>query len=164
MICVIVFCIMLFSDINAYACFMSLVVIWRLLCCGFSYTLILISSESCQRNMAEAGTGTSTWFRSSLWQTVGWHCFDRQQWLLFCYEYMAYFGYNGFLCTLAITHTPTVLWPFLWDHPGEPVPEENFWTLWCKGRLTEADTITTGLGATPSPHMLAIICYIIVNA
>ena len=23
-----------------------------------------------------------------------------------------------------------------WDHPGEPVPEENFWTLWCKGRLT----------------------------
>jgi len=20
------------------------------------------------------------------------------------------------------------------------VPEENFWTLWCKGRLTEADT------------------------
>jgi len=24
------------------------------------------------------------------------------------------------------------------------VPEENFWTLWCKGRLTEADTPTTG--------------------
>jgi len=24
--------------------------------------------------------------------------------------------------------------------PGEPVPEENFWTTWCKGRLTEADT------------------------
>ena len=38
------------------------------------------------------------------------------------------------------THT-TVLWPFFRDHPGEPVPEENFWkTLWCKGRLTEADT------------------------
>jgi len=30
--------------------------------------------------------------------------------------------------------------PFFRDHPGEPVPEENFWTLWCKGRLTEADT------------------------
>ena len=29
--------------------------------------------------------------------------------------------------------------PF-WDHPGEVVPEENFWTFWCKGRLTEADT------------------------
>ena len=33
------------------------------------------------------------------------------------------------------------------DHP---VPEENFWTLWCKGRLTEADTPTILLGATPS--------------
>jgi len=36
------------------------------------------------------------------------------------------------------------------DHPGEPVPEENFWTLWCKGRLTEADALTIWLGATPS--------------
>jgi len=47
-------------------------------------------------------------------------------------------------------HTTTVLWPFFWDHPGEPVPEENFWTLWCKGRLREADTLTIWLGATPS--------------
>jgi len=39
---------------------------------------------------------------------------------------------------------------FLRDHPGKPVPEENFWTLWCKGRLTEADTQTIRLGATPS--------------
>jgi len=37
-------------------------------------------------------------------------------------------------------HTTTVLQPFFWDHPGEPVPEENFWTLWCKGRLTQEDT------------------------
>jgi len=36
------------------------------------------------------------------------------------------------------------------DHPGEPVPDENFWTLWCKGRLTEVDTSTIRLGATPS--------------
>jgi len=36
------------------------------------------------------------------------------------------------------------------DHPDEPVPEQNFWTLWCKGRLTEADTPTIRLGATPS--------------
>jgi len=36
------------------------------------------------------------------------------------------------------------------DHPGEPVPEENFWTLWCRERLTEADTPTIWLGATPS--------------
>jgi len=48
------------------------------------------------------------------------------------------------------THT-TVLWPLFQDHPGELVPEENFWTLWCKGRLTEADnTPTIRLGAIPS--------------
>ena len=29
-----------------------------------------------------------------------------------------------------------------WDHPEELVLEENFWTLWCKGRLTKADTPT----------------------
>jgi len=47
-------------------------------------------------------------------------------------------------------HTTTVLRPFFRDNPGEQVPEENFWTIWCKGRLTEADTPTTQLGATPS--------------
>ena len=36
------------------------------------------------------------------------------------------------------------------DHLGEPVPDQNFGTLWCKGRLTEADTPTIRLGATPS--------------
>ena len=46
--------------------------------------------------------------------------------------------------------TTTILRPIFRDHPGEPVPEENFWTLWCKGRLTEADTLTIRLGATPS--------------
>jgi len=48
------------------------------------------------------------------------------------------------------TTTTTVLRPFFRDHPGEPVPEVNFWTLRCKGRLTEADTPTIRLGATPS--------------
>jgi len=47
-------------------------------------------------------------------------------------------------------HTTTVLRPVIRDHPGEPVPEGNFWTIWCKGRLTEADTPTTRLGTTPS--------------
>jgi len=47
-------------------------------------------------------------------------------------------------------HPTTVLQPFFQDHPCEPVPEENFWTLWWKGRLTEADTPTIRLGATPS--------------
>jgi len=46
--------------------------------------------------------------------------------------------------------TTTVLQPFFRHHPGESVPEENFWTLWCKGRLTEADTRTIRLSATPS--------------
>jgi len=48
-------------------------------------------------------------------------------------------------------HTETaILQPFFQDHPGEPVPEENFGTLWCKGRLTDTDTPTIQLGATPS--------------
>jgi len=47
-------------------------------------------------------------------------------------------------------HTTTVYGPFFRYHSGEPVPEENFWTLWCKGRLTEADTETIRLGAIPS--------------
>jgi len=46
------------------------------------------------------------------------------------------------------TTITTVLRPFFRDHPGEPVPEENCRTLWCKGRLTEADTPTIRLGAT----------------
>jgi len=48
------------------------------------------------------------------------------------------------------TNTTTVLRPSFRDHLGEPVPEENFWTLWCKGRLTEANTPIIRLGATPS--------------
>ena len=77
-------------------------------------------------------------------------------------------------------HTTTVLRPFFWDHPGEPVPEENFWTLcasdsvclltlhalqmfvlllllWCKERLTEADTPTIRLGATPSGLTIPVV-------
>jgi len=40
---------------------------------------------------------------------------------------------------LAQTHRhTTILRPFFRNHPGEPVPEEDIWSLWCKGRLTEA--------------------------
>jgi len=28
-------------------------------------------------------------------------------------------------------HTTTVSRPFFRDHLGQPVPEQNFWTLWC---------------------------------
>jgi len=48
------------------------------------------------------------------------------------------------------TTTTTILHPFFRDHPAKPVPEENFWTLCCKGRLTEADTMIIRLGATLS--------------
>jgi len=54
-------------------------------------------------------------------------------------------------CTLSHPHTHHNCFTALFrDHPGEPVPEENFWTLWCKGRLTEADTLIIWLGATLS--------------
>jgi len=32
-------------------------------------------------------------------------------------------------------HTTTIFRRFFRDHPGEPVPEANFWTLWCKGKI-----------------------------
>ena len=55
------------------------------------------------------------------------------------------------VCTAAHTHTHTQPFTALFpDHPGEPVPEQNFCTLWCKGRLTEADTPSIQLGTTPS--------------
>jgi len=50
-------------------------------------------------------------------------------------------------------HTTIILRPFFRDHPGQPVPEENFWTLWCKGKLTQAHTLTVWLGATPPLHL-----------
>ena len=65
------------------------------------------------------------------------------------------------------THTHTaVLQPFFWDYPDEPLPEEIFfWTFMVQGMITEADTPTIQLGATPtglisnppptSPHFYA---------
>jgi len=52
-----------------------------------------------------------------------------------------------------ITTTTTVLQPFFLDHPGEPMPEENFWTLWCKGRLTEAELVSWSLTSLFSINM-----------
>jgi len=50
------------------------------------------------------------------------------------------------------------------DHPGEPVPEENFWTLWRMGRLTEADTPTIRLGATASAPRAHGLCRMAIQA
>jgi len=52
------------------------------------------------------------------------------------------------------THA-TILQPFFWDHPGEPVADEikNFlWTFMVQvqGKITEADTPIIRLGAAPS--------------
>jgi len=58
-------------------------------------------------------------------------------------------SYILFVAITTTTTTTTVLQPFFQDNPGEPAPEENFWTLWCKGILTEADTLTIQMGATP---------------
>jgi len=52
--------------------------------------------------------------------------------------------------TTGTTTITTVLRPFFRDHPGEPMPEENFCTLWCKGRLTEAYTPTMPMRTTLS--------------
>jgi len=60
--------------------------------------------------------------------------------------------------------TTTVLQPFFRDHLGEPVLEENFWTLCCKG-LTEADhpagrhsIRTKQCPPPPSPRLLQAAC------
>jgi len=58
--------------------------------------------------------------------------------------------YSKFPFSDNTTTTTTILRPLSRDHPGESVPEENFWTWRCKGRPTEADTKTIRLGATPS--------------
>ena len=49
---------------------------------------------------------------------------------------------NVLVKTAKHTNTTSVLWPFFQDHPGEPVPEDYLRILWCKGRLSEADTQT----------------------
>ena len=76
-------------------------------------------------------------------KVVRW-CPDGESLRHFCVLY-----FQQAACSTFQTTTTTVLRPFFWDHAREPVPEENFWTLWCKGRLTEADTQTIRLGATP---------------
>ena len=86
----------------------------------------------------------SCWISSDLWNS---YC-DGLCWIIGLISSWLFVSY--FLLDFFTTTTTTVLRPFFRDHPGELVPEENFWTLWHKGRLTEADTPTIQLGATPS--------------
>ena len=60
-------------------------------------------------------------------------------------QFVVPFGHFLFQTTIT-----TVLRPFFRVHPGELVPKENFLTLWCMGRLTEANTPTIRLSTTPS--------------
>jgi len=63
-----------------------------------------------------------------------------------------------------ITYT-TVLQPFSLDYPGAPVPEENLVDFVVQWKITEADTLTTQLGATqfglisdPPPSSPPFLC------
>jgi len=82
---------------------------------------------------------------------------SRVKWCLSCWEAAMILHRGSVLGVSCTTTTTTVLRPFFRDHPGEPVPEENFWTLWYKARLTDADTLTIRLGATPSGLTSALL-------
>jgi len=68
------------------------------------------------------------------------------------FVYSAYLLVNNYLWIFTVlVYTPQPFYsPFSRTTQGESVSEENFWILWCKGRLMEADTPTIQLGATPS--------------
>ena len=65
------------------------------------------------------------------------------------------------------THT-TVLRLFFRDHPGEPVPEENLWTLWCKGRLKTTPKYKENLNqqstlSTAQMHVCISLCTTVIQ-
>jgi len=64
---------------------------------------------------------------------------------LSCSELLLPYWWSFEATTSQYIGNTTVLWP-----SGELVPEEDFWTLQCKGRLTEADALTIRLGDSPS--------------
>jgi len=104
-------------------------------CRSFNYMQVLIFKE-CGLKMSIAPNGV--FLEGILPQMQSTH---------FCTAHPFTQSSNPMLCNGPDTQPFMALF---WDHPGEPVPEENFWTLSCKGRLTEADTLTIWLGATPS--------------
>jgi len=57
------------------------------------------------------------------------------------------------------TTTTTIFRPFFRDHPGEPVPEENFWTLWCKGRSTNHPAGHHSIRTNQCPYLHPPIFY-----
>jgi len=62
------------------------------------------------------------------------------------------FGWMQFL-VLPVTHQRDANyhnWPFSGTTQVTRCQKRNFWTLWCKGRFTEADTPNIRMGATLS--------------
>jgi len=86
--------------------------------------------------------GDFSWLSSMLWDPFNVLRMFVRQWHLV--KNLSQLSPKFLMNSTKHTHT-TVLQPFFRDHPGEPVPEENFWTLRCKGRLTEADLPCTVL-------------------
>jgi len=54
--------------------------------------------------------------------------------------YMSFSAVKNLMTVNSDNHYHNRLRPFFRDYLGEPVPKENFWTLWCKGRLTGRQT------------------------
>ena len=113
------------------------------------WMLYLMPNQQCQSTEVERYTRKNDIITVAQQHRLRWHgqVFrkDKNEWVQKCMDYKV----EGLRPRGTHTHT-TNLRPFFRNHPGEPVPEENFWTSWCKGRLTEADTQTIRLGATPS--------------
>jgi len=105
---------------------------------GESITWALSNSDSKKTNLTKR-LNTKAWLQCPLTKSG-----NKSQ------QYLAQLILLPSPATISHHRTTTVLRPFFRDHPGEPVPEENFWTLWCNGRLIEADTLTIRLGATQS--------------
>jgi len=76
----------------------------------------------------------------------------------------ACYYYTSIIVLIRTTTTPQLFYAIFRNHLVEPVPEENFWCLWCKGRLTEADTPTIRLGATPSGLTSAHLHWMTIDA
>jgi len=77
-------------------------------------------------------------FTCTIWHaiTTALNCCSIGQFFIITGYTRWHFWHNKPMVLIASTTTTTVLRPFCWDHPGEPVPEE-------------ADTPTIRMGATP---------------
>jgi len=119
-------------------------------CSPMTTVTLCVMSPACWLFVRWTSARVSSW--RSCWLVRNWSLPLRRRWPSRRYatgSTSVSREYAPYVVVLPPLTTTTVSRPFFRDHSGEPVPE-NFWTLWCKGRLTEADTPTIRLGATPS--------------